>query len=78
LELEGVSFLEFQNMEVTIFDRYGRLLKSYYGPLNRKNGEGWDGTYQGTKLPTGDYWYKVKLNNKEGSVLVGNFTLYRK
>ena len=38
----------------------------------------WDGKYNGTELPTGDYWYVVRPNstalNKE---YVGHFTLYR-
>ena len=34
--------------------------------------------YQGQELPTGDYWYVVKLNDSNNDrSFVGNFTLYR-
>ncbi|MBT8238425.1 MAG: T9SS type B sorting domain-containing protein [Croceitalea sp.] len=38
---------------------------------------GWDGTYEGSPLPTGDYWYVVNTNNNEKNQFVGHFTLYR-
>lgn len=63
---------DFPNLTFDIFDRYGRKVATY------RAGEYWDGTYNGTELPTGDYWYVVKTNseiiNKE---YVGHFTLYR-
>jgi gliding motility-associated-like protein len=37
-----------------IFDRYGKLLKQL-----DPNGAGWDGTYNGTLLPSTDYWFKL-------------------
>ena len=41
-------------------------------------GEKWDGKYNGTELPTGDYWYVVKLNDpRDDREFVGHFTLYR-
>ncbi len=45
------------NAEIYIFDRYGKLLKQ----LNPK-GIGWNGTFNGQKFPTGDYWFIVKYN----------------
>ena len=45
------------NAEIYIFDRYGKLVKQ----LN-PNGIGWDGTFNGSKFPTGDYWFVVKYN----------------
>ncbi len=45
------------NAEIYIFDRYGKLLKQ----LNPK-GLGWNGTFNGQKFPTGDYWFVVKYN----------------
>jgi gliding motility-associated-like protein len=42
------------------------------------SGPGWDGTYDGKELPTGDYWYVIKLNGENDSrEFVGHFTLYR-
>jgi gliding motility-associated-like protein len=38
----------------------------------------WDGTYNGEPLPTGDYWYVIKLGSaNDDREFVGNFTLYR-
>ena len=41
--------------KIYIFDRYGKLLKQ----LNPTS-PGWDGTYQGNRLPTDDYWFTVE------------------
>ncbi|AUC81400.1 T9SS type B sorting domain-containing protein [Lacinutrix sp. Bg11-31] len=63
---------DFPNLTFDIFDRYGRKVATY------RVGQYWDGRYNGTELPTGDYWYVVKTNStlldKE---YVGHFTLYR-
>ncbi len=45
-----------QNRLVGIYDRYARTIKEC-----KVQGE-WDGTYNLTDLPTGDYWYVIKLN----------------
>jgi gliding motility-associated-like protein len=56
-----------------IYDRYGRVV--YKMGLDDA---GWDGTYDGKDLPTGDYWYVVKLKGDEDDrEFVGHFTLYR-
>ncbi len=73
----GDDFINFENIEVMVFDRYGRLLEQFKGILNDNDGEGWDGTYQGNPMPTGDYWYLIKLNDERGREISGNFTLYR-
>jgi len=40
--------------------------------------QGWDGDYDGKPLPTGDYWYVVKLKGDlDDREFVGHFTLYR-
>lgn len=55
-----------------IFDRYGRKVGAY------REGQFWDGKYNGLELPTGDYWYVIKLRNEQDSrEFVGHFTLYR-
>ncbi|NKI32795.1 T9SS type B sorting domain-containing protein [Croceivirga thetidis] len=61
----------FPNIEVKIYDRYGRVV------ANLKDVEGWDGRYEGAELPTGDYWYVVNANDKRNQRWVGHFTLYR-
>ncbi|QFZ55715.1 T9SS type B sorting domain-containing protein [Oceanihabitans sp. IOP_32] len=63
---------QYKDLTFDIFDRYGRKIVSL------RAGEKWDGTYNGEELPTGDYWYVVKLNDpKDDRDFVGHFTLYR-
>ena len=61
----------FPNIEVIIYDRYGRVVARLDQVTN------WDGTYEGKELPTGDYWYVVHANDNEKQQYVGHFTLYR-
>lgn len=57
---------------IRIYDRYGREVAVL------RYEESWDGTYKGVELPTGDYWYVIKLRNtKDDREFVGNVTLYR-
>ncbi|MEO5789750.1 T9SS type B sorting domain-containing protein, partial [Gelidibacter sp.] len=64
--------INYPNMEFKIFDRYGREVGNY------RLGQAWDGRYKERELPTGDYWYIIKLNNsKDNRDFVGHFTLYR-
>ncbi|WP_298345493.1 T9SS type B sorting domain-containing protein [uncultured Algibacter sp.] len=63
---------QYRNLTFDIFDRYGRKIAT----LNI--GDKWDGKYRGVELPTGDYWYVVKLNEpRDKREFVGHFTLYR-
>ncbi|WP_350289544.1 T9SS type B sorting domain-containing protein [uncultured Croceitalea sp.] len=63
----------FPNILTIIFDRYGREL--YRMEINDAP---WDGIYQGHNLPTGDYWYVIKLKGEnDDREFVGHFTLYR-
>jgi gliding motility-associated-like protein/uncharacterized repeat protein (TIGR01451 family) len=63
---------QYRALTFDIFDRYGRKIAT----LNVD--EKWDGTYNGKELPTGDYWYVIKLNEeKDDRSFVGHFTLYR-
>uniref|UniRef100_UPI00356519AE T9SS type B sorting domain-containing protein n=1 Tax=Muriicola sp. TaxID=2020856 RepID=UPI00356519AE len=63
----------FPEILIKIFDRYGREI----GVMSIDH-TGWDGTYKGNELPTGDYWYIVKLNGeRDDREFVGHFTLYR-
>jgi gliding motility-associated-like protein len=39
---------------IRIFDRYGKLVKQI-----SPNGSGWDGTYNGERLPSTDYWFTI-------------------
>ena len=76
-ELSTVQYNAYKNMEVQIFDRYGRLLDTLSGYLNSAEGKGWNGIYNGELLPTGDYWYHISLNDEANTTYTGSFTLYR-
>lgn len=59
-----------QNSTISIFDRYGKLIKQY-----NANTEAWDGTFNGSNLPSNDYWFTLELTN--GKIIKGHFTLKR-
>jgi gliding motility-associated-like protein len=64
--------INYKNLEYIIFDRYGRQLAKY------NLGQKWNGKYNGAELPSGDYWYILKLNDpRDNREFVGHFTLYR-
>jgi gliding motility-associated-like protein len=47
---------------IQIFDRYGKLIKQI-----KPSGQGWDGTYNGTSLPSADYWFFVDYLDKNNN-----------
>lgn len=56
-----------------IFDRYGKLLKSFGKDFN-----GWDGTFNGNPMPSSDYWFTIEVRDSQGNYDVkGHFTLKR-
>ncbi|WP_419213211.1 T9SS type B sorting domain-containing protein [Maribacter sp. X9] len=64
---------QFPKILIKIFDRYGRVVSN-----QSVDSKGWDGMYSGNELPTGDYWYIIKLNGeRDEREFVGHFTLYR-
>lgn len=63
----------FPDILTIIFDRYGREV--YRLGLGDP---GWNGLYKEAELPTGDYWYVIKLKGEnDDREFVGHFTLYR-
>ncbi|MDA9057220.1 T9SS type B sorting domain-containing protein, partial [Flavobacteriaceae bacterium] len=61
--------------KIYIFDRYGKLLKQL-----SPTGKGWDGTFNGERLPSSDYWFVLDYNDPvTGKIkqLRANFTLKR-
>ena len=67
-QVYGVSNMFQPNTKIQIFDRYGKLLKEL-SPLD----EGWDGLFNGQRLPSDDYWFFVKL--QDGRIFRSHFTL---
>jgi gliding motility-associated-like protein/uncharacterized repeat protein (TIGR01451 family) len=63
----------FPDVLITIYDRYGRVVEKM-----TRDTDGWNGEYDGKPLPTGDYWYVIRLNGElDNREFVGHFTLYR-
>jgi len=58
------------NLQVTIFDRYGKVITSFGA-----TSEGWDGTLNGARLPSTDYWFVVK--RQDGREHRGHFAMLR-
>lgn len=59
-----------QNYVISVFDRFGKLLKTLSG-----NNFGWDGTFNGSPLPSSDYWFVLKFEG--GRTIKGHFALKR-
>jgi gliding motility-associated-like protein len=61
------------NARVYIYDRYGKLIKE----MQIGQG-GWDGTLNGNRLPSTDYWFRVQYEeNGELREFRSHFTLKR-
>ncbi len=50
-----VGIARLQSAKIFIFDRYGKLLKQL-----SPSSIGWNGTYNGEKLPSSDYWFTIE------------------
>ncbi|WPR73040.1 T9SS type B sorting domain-containing protein [Flavobacterium sp. NG2] len=68
--IKGINGTANANSMISIFDRYGKLLKQLR-PLE----QGWNGTFKGVLLPATDYWFTVKL--EDGREATGHFSLKR-
>ena len=69
-QIIGISSEIYAKSRVYILDRYGKFLAG----VNPK-GLGWDGYYNGRKLPATDYWYVISL--EDGRTVKGHFSLVR-
>jgi gliding motility-associated-like protein len=72
----GADNTFYKSARVEIFDRYGKVV----GLITDKDGNGWDGTYNGSKLPSNDYWFTAILEDINGTIRkeTGHFSLLRK
>jgi len=67
--ITGIRQLE--GSVVTIFNRYGKLLK-----VLKHTDYGWDGKYNGHQMPASDYWYVADIiNGNEKFQVKGHFSL---
>jgi gliding motility-associated-like protein len=75
--VKGANRTFYPNASINIFNRYGKLVAQV--PIES---QGWNGTYNGTLLPSDDYWYNVTLipsdTTKPTINKKGNFSLLRK
>jgi gliding motility-associated-like protein len=57
-----VDLKEQENAIISIFDRFGKLLKQI-----KPSGQGWDGKYNGKEMISDDYWFTITYtkNQKE-------------
>lgn len=72
--IKGIEMLT--NPAVFVFDRYGKLLKQL--AVNAD----WDGTYNGQRMPSSDYWFRLEYERPQDAILVAtcvqtHFTLKR-
>ncbi|GAA4305151.1 T9SS type B sorting domain-containing protein [Aestuariibaculum suncheonense] len=63
--LKGIE--HYNSYSVSIFDRYGKLLK-----FDSEGAFSWDGTFNNVLLPSGDYWYIITIEDQK---FTGHFTL---
>ncbi|NER10280.1 gliding motility-associated C-terminal domain-containing protein [Muriicola jejuensis] len=66
-EIQGIDALS--DYEISLFDRYGKLIVNAKGEPLR-----WDGSYNNRLMPSGDYWYTVRI---EDHTKQGHFALIR-
>lgn len=58
---------------ISIFDRHGKLLKQI-----SPSGTGWDGTCNGQRMPSTDYWFTVEYTENGGKkIFKSHFSLKR-
>jgi gliding motility-associated-like protein len=73
--IKGANSIFFPNSEVNIFNRFGKLVAQ----ISIDN-PGWDGTFNGKTLPSDDYWFSIKLVDRNGNMRerTGNMSLLRR
>lgn len=70
-KVDGASNTLNPTIQFVIFDRFGKVLLS-----RRRMGNGWNGMYNGTLMPSNGYWYLVTL--ADGRTFRGPFSLIRR
>ena len=75
--IPGATTTFFKEIDIKIFNRYGKVL---YSINNDNSGIGWTGTFNNKTLPSDNYWFKVRLIDYSGKIIekTGNISLLRK
>ena len=73
-DLFVIEYLELIHPDcyVTIFNRWGSVVYESVGYADP-----WDGTYNNEPLPMGTYFYRVELNDADGTVYTGDISIIR-
>lgn len=72
-EYWNINCNDIVNAKITIFDRYGKLIKQF-----ESSELGWDGTFNGKDLPSTDYWFTIEYeSNGQKKQFKNHFTLKR-
>ena len=71
-QVKGITEDFYPSSLIYIFDRFGKTIANI-DPY----GEGWNGFYNGTLMPSNDYWFAVQLTDKNGATRErkGHFSL---
>jgi gliding motility-associated-like protein len=71
-DLFEILYLEllYPNCQVTVFNRWGSVVFESNGYADP-----WDGTFKGEPLPMGTYFYKIHLNDSEGTIYTGDISI---
>jgi gliding motility-associated-like protein len=68
-KIRGLS--AFSDAQVSVYNRYGQLVFSHKGYYNAP----WDGRYKGKILPSGTYFYVIKIGEYNYKPLTGALTI---
>ncbi|PQB03085.1 hypothetical protein BST83_17300 [Polaribacter filamentus] len=74
-DIWNIKGLEVQpEAQITIYDRYGKIITIY-----KPTSPGWDGLYNGKKMPSNDYWFTIEYIDTENipRVFRSHFSLIR-
>jgi gliding motility-associated-like protein len=73
--IKGLDSESFKSVNVSIFDRYGKVISTITDFIS----SGWDGNFNGKRLPSNDYWYNAILIDVNGNIIKknGHFSLVR-
>jgi gliding motility-associated-like protein len=72
-DLERIEYI--QDLEIVIYDRWGKVVYKFNGTGNEYRGDPWTGTDGNSDLPIGSYYYAVILNDEKP--LMGTVTILR-
>lgn len=72
--IKGFDTAFYTISNINIYNRFGKLIYTI-----ENNSVGWNGNYQGKKLPSNTYWFRAYLTDINGFLIekTGNFSLLR-